>query len=248
MRGGRRGSAAIAIARGEWLAFLDGDDFWKLNYLEKQLAALRQRNLDMIWSDGIFVGDTVFAGRRISEISPSHGRVTVDRLINGEINISNSSTVVRRNAVTALGGYDDSIRRGQDFDLWVRIVLSGAKVGYLDEPLLHYRVRSGNLTGDALSNCQREIDVLQCIRDKRILGGSDFKVLEKRIIKAKALSETILAKRFLVTRNYDAARISFSKARELGPTFKLHLITLLFPVLAPLLRKLYINRTPSELR
>ena len=40
-------NAAMAVASGEWLAFVDGDDYWAPTYLERQLANLQERNLEM---------------------------------------------------------------------------------------------------------------------------------------------------------------------------------------------------------
>ena len=241
-------NAAMAVASGEWLAFVDGDDYWTPTYLERQLANLQERNLDMVWSDGLVVGDTTIAGRRLTYMGPCSGEVTLDRLILGIINIPNSGTVVRRRCVAAIGSVDESIRRGQDFDLWVRLLNSGVRAGYHSELLLRYRIRTGNLSGDTLSQIEREMNVLRCVRDKQILPDAQTNMIERRITDLAATQAAILGKRQLAARDYTQARASFQRSLRLVPTLKMRIIVRLFPVVAPLLRWASLARTPAEFR
>lgn len=241
-------NAAIRVAQGEWLAFLDGDDYWAANCLESQLKVLRQRNLDMVWSDGVAVGDSAVAGTRISKLGPCVGEVTLAALILATVNIPNSGTVVRRSCVNAVGGVDETIRRGQDFDLWVRLLNSGVRAGYHGESLLRYRMREDSLTGDAISAIDRELNVLRRVRDKRILSEQLEAVIDRRLTEVEALRETTLGKRQLHSRQYGAARRHFRRAQQILPTRKMRWVLALFPLAAPLLRRLTLARSPTEFR
>jgi glycosyltransferase involved in cell wall biosynthesis len=241
-------NAAIRVARGEWLAFLDGDDYWAASNLESQLTVLRRRNLDMVWSDGIAVGNSSVAGTRISKLAPCVGEVTIEALILATVNIPNSGTMVRRSCVDAVGGIDETIRRGQDFDLWVRLLNSGVRAGYHGESLLRYRMREGSLTGDTISAIDRELNVLRRVRDKGILSKPLEAVIENRLTQVEALRETTLGKRQLEARQYGEARRHFLKAHQIRPTRKMRLILALLPVAAPLIRRLTLARTPADFR
>ena len=238
----------IAHAHGEWLAFLDGDDYWTAEYLERQLSELQTRNLDLIWCDGNFVGDTALIDKRLTDHSPCTGEVTLVRVIKGELNIPNSGTVVRRSCVLAVNCIDESIRRGQDFDLWVRLLHSGVVAGYHDAQMLRYRVRPGNLTGDAISTLDRELTVLAILRAKNFLRQPELAALDWRLKSLEAAREITLAKRSLIAKDYPQALARFRSAHLSMPQSKLRLVLLMFPLIAPLMRLWVLARTPPELR
>lgn len=241
-------NTAIAQAQGEWLAFLDGDDYWASDYLERQLGVARARALDLIWCDALIVGDTGNTGKKMTDLSPCEGEVNLLRLLTGELTIPNSATVVRRSQVQAVGGIDESIRRGQDFELWVRLLNQGTAAGYQNLTLLRYRVREGNLTGDAVAILDREINVLQRIREKNYLAPDVLVALEQRVRSLHGDKALTLAKRSLAARDYPAALAGFRQALAVNPSAKLRAIVLLFPLVAPLVRRLFLARTPPDLR
>jgi glycosyltransferase involved in cell wall biosynthesis len=241
-------NAALKVARGEWVAFLDGDDCWLPTFLERQVAALTQRGLDMIWADGFFFGDTVNAGRRLSRMAPSKGPVNLEALIRARINVSNSGSVVRRSLIEAIGYFDESIRRGQDFDLWARLFARGMCAGYNPEPLFLYRVRSGNLTGDVLAQVERELGVLGKIRDKNICKPEEIVALDDRLHELRVTKTVVLGKRLLVDRNYSGAVRQLQEALRERPNLKLKAAILSLRIAPDLLRAFYLFRTSPEHR
>src|SRR5206468_812123 len=53
---------------------------------------------------------------------------------------------VRRDRFLAGGGYDETIAYTTDWDCWVRMILDGARVGLVDEPLARYRLHEGSMS------------------------------------------------------------------------------------------------------
>lgn len=241
-------NTAIARARGEWLAFLDGDDRWEPRFLEDQLAFIATNRLDMAWSDGWIVGDTPNAGRRIMELRPCHGEVAVEALLRQTVSVGTSATIVRRTKVVEVGGFDVTQRRAQDFDLWVRLVHAGVRAGYNRQPLIHYRVREGNLSGNALSQAERALAVLTHIGDTVRLGDADRSVLQARIGQLEAGRLTLLGKTALLAGDYPAATRAFRDAHALAPSAKLRTILALLAVAPALVRRLYRARGPEGVR
>jgi len=133
----------IQEARGELIALLDSDDVWKPDKLERQIAIL-DRNLEvgmvhtaatLIDENGEPTGETW--GRR-----DYVGRIQPKLLVANGVNAS--SVLVRRRLLEAVGGYDERFTSLENWDLWIR--LSGrCAFGYLDVPLIQYRVHAGNL-------------------------------------------------------------------------------------------------------
>lgn len=123
----------IEIARGDWIAFLDSDDSWHTNKLDKQISALTRApasrfcHCDEIW---------IRNGKRVN---PKHKH----RKYGGEIfehclplcAISPSAAVIHRQVFEDVGLFDESLPACEDYDLWLRIC-AHEPVTYIDEHLL----------------------------------------------------------------------------------------------------------------
>jgi peptidoglycan/xylan/chitin deacetylase (PgdA/CDA1 family) len=59
--------------------------------------------------------------------------------------------LVRRARVAAAAGFDDSLRIGEDWDLWQRLARSGLRFGHVPEALARYRMRPGSASSDAVA-------------------------------------------------------------------------------------------------
>jgi hypothetical protein len=141
---GARNTAARA-ASGDVLAILDADDV----FVPERLARIRDTfaarpDLDVVTTDAWIELD----GRRIRRAYDAGYRFPVEgqrRAILRD-NFVFGICAVRRPLVVAAGGYDEAIRFATDWDLWLRLILDGARVGCLMEPLAHYRLQRGSLS------------------------------------------------------------------------------------------------------
>jgi glycosyltransferase involved in cell wall biosynthesis len=123
-------NTAIARARGEFLAFLDSDDTWSPNHLESQMKQYEDDpSLGLVYSNAVFVGDPT---RHVEFMSkcPSSGLATFESVVVERCQIPVSTVVARKAAIVKAGGFDESILRCDDYDMWLRTIFHGAKVGY----------------------------------------------------------------------------------------------------------------------
>lgn len=132
-----RNTGALATS-GQLVAFLDADDLWLPDKLGVQVKAMR---------DGAVLSATAFyrfdEERRFSGWHPRAN--SLDELLRGN-SICASSTMVDRLAFERLGMFDERLRSAEDWDMWLRLVRYGGPVAAVSEPLVGYRVHSGQMS------------------------------------------------------------------------------------------------------
>jgi hypothetical protein len=68
--------------------------------------------------------------------------------------------LVRRTLVDAVGGFDERLRRSEDWDLWLRLGRRGARWALVDEPLAEYRLHSGQKHRDTPRRLIAQLEIL----------------------------------------------------------------------------------------
>lgn len=158
-------NAGIAGARGELVAFLDQDDWWQPEKIERQVALfLADEGLGLVHTNvahydeatAAFVGPLDPAARPELLVDNCYPRLLLDN------QIYNSSVVVRRRVLDQVGPCDLSIRGNtvQDYDLWLRIARV-SRFGYLPETLCVFRVHGGQGTWDRRQMLTEEARLLE---------------------------------------------------------------------------------------
>ncbi len=117
--------AGLAEAKGRWLAFLDADDWWTSDKLERQLEFLaRHPEVRWLTSDGPYVSEQGVIRESwmegyfhpVRELVGDLFPVLVQRCFP-----LMSSMMVDREAYHAVGGMDRTIVYSHDYDLWLRL-------------------------------------------------------------------------------------------------------------------------------
>ena len=135
----RTRNTALGLARGEWMAFLDDDNEWAPDYLERQLAFAVSR-------PGVGVAycrvrlRSAQSGSEVELVELRQGSVFCD-LVEGW-NPFVSSALIRRALLLEAGGLDERLRATEDRDLWMRLAQRTEFAGASDA-LLIYHERHG---------------------------------------------------------------------------------------------------------
>jgi hypothetical protein len=142
---------AMREARADLVARMDGDDWSSPDRIAVQVAAMaRDPMLSAV--GGAYAVVDAETGEEIERIHPPMRPEEVRwRLVVGNTQ-AHGSMVVRRDAVVGAGGYDETIERGQDYDLWVRMTRRGMRIGNVPEVVYRHRMpgaRRGVGAGDA---------------------------------------------------------------------------------------------------
>ncbi len=148
----------IAASRAPVVAFLDSDDMMMPEYLAQMHAALESdRRNGMAYTDGwsldhatkkIHVASAM-SGSENPDEPPRDRDALLALMINR--NFMLSGAMVRREVLLEVGGYDESMRFAEDYDLWLRIIGAGYLAARGPGRLIVQRERADSLSKDEAS-------------------------------------------------------------------------------------------------
>jgi len=142
----------IALARGRYLARMDADDLSDPERLERQVAFLDAHPecaLVATWARKIDASG--------AQVGVAHTPLTSDairRLLRRGNCITHGTVMIRNQAIRSVGGYDPSMERAQDYDLWLRLS-EQFDLGTLPEYLYSWREHAASISGRHLAEQDR---------------------------------------------------------------------------------------------
>ena len=141
-------NTGIKAARSKWISFLDADDEWLPENIEKQ-ASLLHRNSELMWSSGNFIRCLCAEDRKGPELEPERAKL----LIGGKDyfgdyffafrNLAGGWTgtmIVRRDVFDEVGFFAEEHSFAEDIDLWWRIAWRHSKTGFVTDPIAIYHL------------------------------------------------------------------------------------------------------------
>jgi glycosyltransferase involved in cell wall biosynthesis len=135
----------IQMSDSPYVAFLDADDEWLPEKLERQVAMFHEApSKGMIYSDCFTSGDSRSAGSYFARIgTPTGGRVFEQFL--RTCGVFTPTVIVRRECLLDVGLFDETFHVGEDYNLWLRIAARW-EVGVIPEVLVIRHFTPGSLT------------------------------------------------------------------------------------------------------
>ncbi len=157
---GKARNWAIEKARGKYIAFLDCDDVWLPQKLEKQIP-LFEKNPRV----GLAFCDTIFFNKKGKEMQlykrkkPPRGQVFKELL--KEYFLSMETVVIRKKALNSLSQwFDDRFNIIEEAELFLRMAYKGWEFDYVDEPLAKWRVHSESWTFSKKYLFPQEVEIM----------------------------------------------------------------------------------------
>ena len=137
---------AVQKAKGEYLAFLDCDDWWDPYKLEKQISLFKDTKVGFVYGNYWVENETKGRKKITSQNISSSGRILDDLL--KRYTIGMLTLMIRRSAYDQLEkGFDARFSVIGDFDIVIRLAAQWDS-DYVDEPVAHYRWHGDNYSSN----------------------------------------------------------------------------------------------------
>jgi glycosyltransferase involved in cell wall biosynthesis len=134
---------AIKISQGEYIAFIDHDDIWLPQKLEKQIELFIEKpRLGAIYTDCYYIDSSgSITGRWFEERQPYQGRV-FNQLLLEEFFMPIQTLIVQKEVLEKVGLFNASLNIAEDNDINLKIAYQ-YEIGFIPEPLVGYRIHEG---------------------------------------------------------------------------------------------------------
>jgi hypothetical protein len=207
-------TTAVRAATGDFVVILDADDVFLPERLEAlgELGAARP-DLDILTTDA----QLVLGGKPIRRAYAPGWTFELDDQRRGilERNFVFGHAAARRRAVLDAGCFDESIRRTTDWDLWLRMIFAGSRVGLVDRPLSWYRLHEEALSSDRLAMTLGKIQTLEKAESAGLgLSDEEAGALERSLARLRRTAALEQVRTALIDRAPGARRRALGVARD----------------------------------
>jgi glycosyltransferase involved in cell wall biosynthesis len=223
-------NTGIAQSSGDYIAFLDQDDLWRKDKLQKQVEILDQKpEVGLVATNVIIFDDT--SRKKIGTLWKKTKKILSQRqaqskLLRTNFLINPSAIMVRREVFEKDEYCDERFKLADDYELWYRIAKKW-DLALIEEPLTYYRHYSRSLSKNHYKMLKDLVLFYEMVsRDKKLA-----KKEHQFVIRKKALLNLRLANICLAANNFEEAREIYQKLKKEGRfTGKIKLIELLIKI------------------
>lgn len=140
-------NVGIQNAEGQFIAFIDQDDIWEKEKLEKQVRAFREKpGTDLVFTDSLKFNDK--GERRHPRDKHEIASRLNDQNLFSTLVMKNvlmpSAVMVKKESIEKAGLFESTFKTCGDYEMWLRMAAMGMKFLYLPEPLALYRQHAEN--------------------------------------------------------------------------------------------------------
>ncbi len=137
----------IKQARGDLLAFLDSDDIWFPEKLERQIQLMKQSRNTGLVSCGSYiinVSGEITASPIIKKNHENKKLFLKELMVHNVVSGGGSAALIKKKCFEELGLFSENLWIGEDWDMWIRIA-KHYDIRFVEEPLIKCRAHGNNL-------------------------------------------------------------------------------------------------------
>ena len=179
-------NVGIRESLGDLISFLDQDDLWLAEKIEKQVKLMKEnKEFALVHSKIGFINEN---GNRIKPLweHPGISGYCFKEMFSSN-KIAMLTVLVKRECIIEAGMFDEKIAITDDYDLWLKITYNNP-IGYIDEPIALYRSHGRNTSMNVDAFKKYELQVLQNI----LIRFPEIKeIIDDNIIKLRLFSVMI---------------------------------------------------------
>jgi GT2 family glycosyltransferase len=203
---------ALAVATGDVIAILDGDDLWTTGYLAAQLAIFDARpDVDVVTANAWFLGGP-HDGRPARPCPDPRPEPTLAAMLADETAVFIMSAF-RRRVIDSVGGFDETLRTNEDYDFWLRAAVAGHRFLRNDRPLGYYRRRGDSLSADEVRMLRGITTVLMKLRPVLADRPAERAILDAQLLRFDTERLAAEATAAIAAGDFPAARRHLSSLR-----------------------------------
>ena len=147
---GRARNRGIKESLGHYLAFLDADDWWDSQFLQKSIEVLEFTQCEMICSRAKIYSENekkIVGIKDYVKDEILQGKLGISKLAQGNL-IPMPTVIIKKDCLYKVGYFDESLSiwKAEDYDLWIRVLIGGFKVKSAEFNFSYYRIHESNST------------------------------------------------------------------------------------------------------
>lgn len=132
-------NCAYDVISGDFIAFLDSDDLWMREKLEKQVKAIESSNYKLCYTGGYLIDED---GNELGSFLPKYENGYIFKKMLFRYEINNQSVLIKKDVFRK---FNENITIGEDYNLFMEIVFNH-NVCNIKEKLIKYRVHNKSIT------------------------------------------------------------------------------------------------------
>ncbi|MGI6394070.1 MAG: glycosyltransferase family 2 protein [bacterium] len=160
-------NCGLKHSESEFVAFLDADDIWEKEKLEKQIEVFEKsefQNLGLVYTSYDLVDEfeqKIKQSFLVFKLDPNLRGNVFDKMFDAmKITGSASGVLIKRECFEKVGFFDESLRGAEDWDMWLRISKE-YEIDFVDEVLVHVRLHQTNAHNNQLMMAENMIKLLK---------------------------------------------------------------------------------------
>ncbi len=180
-----RNHGAMSLAKGNLIAFCDADDIWTPSKLDQLTTTFQDASVDAAYGRIAFFSSHPSDAKAFSTVPTSD--LTIDMLLGENPVCTMSNITVRKEIITAAGGFDTTMVHNEDLEWLIRLVGNGARIVGIDHLHTWYRTSVGGLSSDLAAMFEGRVRAIATAAEFGVIPSGKSDAIHHRYLARRAL-------------------------------------------------------------